>query len=43
VNQTIVDAIRSLMETLKLTVEQAMIALKIPESDCPKYRAMLDK
>ena len=43
VNQTIVDAIRSLMETLKLTVEQAMIALKIPEADRPKYRAMLDK
>ena len=43
VNQTIVDAIRNLTETLKLTVEQAMIALKIPESDCPKYRAMLDK
>lgn len=35
------EAIKNLMETMKLTIEQAMAALKIPESDYPKYMAML--
>ena len=34
-------AIKNLMDTLKLTVQQAMAALKIPESDYSKYMAML--
>ena len=28
-------------DSLKLTAQQAMSALKIPESDYPKYMAML--
>ena len=36
-----VNNIHSLMETLKLTAEQAMDALKIPVSDQPKYMSML--
>ncbi|MEE1362881.1 MAG: hypothetical protein U0K23_09910 [Selenomonadaceae bacterium] len=34
-------AIRNLMDSCKWTIEQAMAALKIPESDYPKYMAML--
>ena len=33
--------IRSLMETLKLTAEQAMDALKIPKGDQEKYQKKL--
>lgn len=35
------DSIRNLMETLNLTTEEAMVALKIPEAERPKYFAML--
>ena len=35
------NAIRNLMETLKLTAEQAMEALKIPEAEKAKYAGML--
>lgn len=35
------NAIRNLMETLKLTAEQAMEALKVPEEDKVKYAGML--
>jgi len=35
-------SVQNLMETLKLTAEQAMAALKIPESKCPKYADMMD-
>ena len=35
------DAIRSLMETLKLTAQQAMDALKIPKDDQEKYAQKL--
>ncbi len=35
------NAIRNLMETLKLTAEQAMEALKVPEEDKIKYVGML--
>ena len=31
------NAIRNLMETLKLTAEQAMEALKVPEAEKDKY------
>lgn len=41
VDRTLLDAIRNLMETMKLTVEQAMAALKIPEAEQPKYASML--
>ena len=36
-----VEDIQNLMETLKLTVEQAMDALKVPELDRDMYKAML--
>ena len=35
------NAIRNLMETLKLTAEQAMEAFKIPETEKVKYAGML--
>ena len=35
------DSIRNLMETLNLTTEEAMAALKIPEAERPKYASML--
>ena len=36
-------AIQNLMETLKLTAEQAMAALKVPDSEQEKYAGMLKK
>ena len=36
-----VSVIKTLMETLKLTAQQAMDALKIPPSEQPKYAAKL--
>ena len=36
-----VSSIRNVMETLSLTLLQAMNALKIPADDQPKYAAML--
>ena len=39
--QTLLEDIKSLMETLKLTANQAMDALKVPEAEQPKYLAML--
>jgi len=38
---TKIDDIRSLMETLKLTAQQAMDALKIPKDDQQKYEKKL--
>ena len=35
--------IHSLMETLGLTIEQAMAALKVPENEKQKYRTLLEK
>ena len=35
------DSIRNLMETLNLTAEEAMAALKIPKAERPKYASML--
>ena len=40
INNT-VTSIQNLMETLKLTMEQAMDALKVPEADREMYKAML--
>lgn len=36
-----IEAIKNLMDSCKWTIEQAMKALKIPETDYPKYIAML--
>ncbi len=36
-----VEVIQNLMETLKLTMEQAMDAIKVPEVDREMYKAML--
>ena len=36
-----VEVIQNLMETLKLTVEQAMDAIKVPEVDRDMYKALL--
>ncbi len=40
---TMVESIRSLMETLKLTAEQAMDALRIPKADREKYIALIEQ
>ena len=37
------QAIKSLMDTLKLTAEQAMAALKIPENEQFKYASRLNE
>ena len=39
--QTYLVSIRNLMDTLKLTADQAMTALKIPPEDQAKYLAKL--
>jgi hypothetical protein len=41
VDQNRVENIRSIMDTLKLTAQQAMDALKIPAADQAKYMARL--
>lgn len=38
---TTLNAIRNLMENLKLAAEQAMEALKVPEAEKVKYAGML--
>ncbi|MCD8098619.1 MAG: Rpn family recombination-promoting nuclease/putative transposase [Lachnospiraceae bacterium] len=38
---TILESIRNLMETLKLSADQAMEALKVPAGEREKYRAMI--
>ena len=43
VDRTLLSAIQHLMETLNLTAEQAMAALKIPETERPKYTSMLEE
>lgn len=39
--ETLLEAIRNLMETMKCSADQAMAALKIPEADKGKYMAKL--
>ena len=39
----ILSSIKSLMETLGLTIEQAMAALKVPESEKQKYMDLLER
>ena len=41
--QGTVQSILSLMDSLKLTVKQAMDALKIPQGDQEKYEAMISR
>ena len=41
IETTTLNAIWNLMETLKLTAEQAMEALKVPEAEKTKYAEML--
>ena len=41
--QGTLNSIKNLMETLKLTAEQAMVALKVPEADKPKYVSKLNQ
>ena len=37
------DSIRNLMETTGWSAEQAMVALKIPETERHKYASMLEE
>lgn len=39
--ETLLTALQNLMESLNLSVDQAMNALKVPEADRPKYRELL--
>lgn len=39
--ETLLEAIRNLMETMKCSADQAMTALKIPDTDKGKYMAKL--
>lgn len=39
--KTRLNDIRNLMETLKLTAEQAMAALKMPENEQEKYMKLI--
>ena len=41
--ETLLEAIRNLMETMKCSADQAMAALKIPDDDKGKYIAKLQK
>ena len=43
IEQGILKSIENLMETLKLSAEQAMDALKVPEADKPKYASKLNQ
>ena len=39
--ETLLEAIKNLMDSMKWTAEQAMAALKIPEADREKYSEKL--
>ena len=41
IDQTRIESIKNIMETLKLTAQQAMDALKIPKGEQGKYMARL--
>ena len=41
--QTMLNSIQNLMETLGLTIEQAMSALRVPDADRPKYLERLSE
>ena len=39
--ETLLEAIRNLMDSMKWTADQAMTAMKIPDADRRKYRVRL--
>lgn len=39
----ILSSIKSLMETMSWTLDQAMTALKVPEAEQQTYRSLLEK
>ena len=39
--ETLLEAIRNLMDSMKWTADQAMTAMKIPDADRKKYNARL--
>ncbi len=39
--ETLLEAIRNLMDSMKWTADQAMTAMKIPDADRSKYNARL--
>ena len=39
----ILASIKNLMETMDLTIEQAMAALKVPEAERQKYMDLLER
>ena len=39
----ILSSIKNLMETMNLSIEQAMAALKVPETERQKYIALLER
>ena len=41
--QTMLNSIQNLTETLGLTIEQAMSALRVPDADRPKYLERLSE
>ncbi|MBR3143067.1 MAG: hypothetical protein IKF09_07990 [Clostridiales bacterium] len=41
IDQTRIESIKNVMESFKVTAQQAMEALKIPVDDQPKYLAKL--
>ncbi|MCI9003137.1 MAG: hypothetical protein HFG03_09950 [Oscillibacter sp.] len=43
VEKGILSSIESLMETMGWTLDQAMTALKVPETERPVYRNLLEK
>ena len=40
--ETMLSSLKNLMESMKWTLEEAMNALRIPESERPQYRKMLE-
>ena len=43
VEQSVLSSIKSLMETMGWTIDQAMTALKVPEAERQTYRNLLEK
>ena len=41
--RSILTSIKNLMETMGLTIEQAMAALKVPEGERQKYMDLLER
>ncbi len=43
IEKCIASSLRNLMETLGLSLDQAMAALKVPDADRPKYQSLVEK